>query len=65
MNITKKLDSKSEVKNIEIINILGSVISNYPITENKNEFEINLEDLEKGIYFIRLDNLYSLRFVRE
>ncbi len=45
----------SDIKNIEVCNILGEKV--YYVTLNNNiEAKINLSNIPKGIYFVKLDN---------
>lgn len=42
--------------NIEVFNILGKLIYSSIISNGQNEMEINLSNVPKGIYFVKLDN---------
>ena len=46
----------SNLKNIEIFNILGNVIYYSTFNKYQTSKEIDLSDLPKGIYFIKADN---------
>jgi len=61
---TIKLSAKnnaSEIKQIQIINVLGSVIKTLNPENNSGDTDINLSEIESGIYFIKIsDSTHSL-----
>lgn len=57
------INNNSEVLNCQIINIEGKLIKIF-ITD-RNEYSINLESLNKGIYFIMLQNNKGNRIIKK
>jgi len=41
------------VNSIEIYNLLGEKIYNFPIADNRSLITINVADLTSGVYFIK------------
>lgn len=55
-NITILGDSVSNLKSIQIYNILGSKVKDFSFIKTNNNFEINLSDLTKGVYLVKLND---------
>ncbi|NNT72319.1 T9SS type A sorting domain-containing protein [Flavobacterium sp. IMCC34852] len=47
---------------IKITDINGRIINESPLSENK---KINVENLAKGLYIVKIDNLESIKFIKE
>ena len=56
LNIAIKTDEKSETM-IQILNSLGQVVYNKPVSLNigENSIKLDVDDLKNGIYFVRTD----------
>jgi hypothetical protein len=48
------IETQNKISNIQICNILGKQIMNFPVNSNSNSNSINIEKLQKGIYFVNL-----------
>jgi hypothetical protein len=49
----------SKIKSVEIINILGKPMRIYRTNELKNTLQINIEDLAKSMYFLKINTATS------
>lgn len=55
------------INTISIVNINGQIMKQYA-TIDTNSFEMNVENLETGVYFVKIDNTNSsktIRFIKE
>lgn len=55
-NVSVLGQSISELTSIEVYNILGSRVKNIATPTINNRFELNLTDLNKGVYLVKLNN---------
>jgi len=53
-NVSIEILYQKEISFIEIVNIQGTIVKRHKFANNQNS--INVEDLPKGIYFIRIQN---------
>jgi hypothetical protein len=51
-----------EKTNVKILNVEGKIIKDIFISQNT---DLNVEMLEKGLYFITFDNEQALKFIKE
>lgn len=66
--VTDKLNIKSfdfELNTIEIFNVLGERISTNDTTGAENNFEINTQNLESGMYILKINNALVSKFIKE
>ncbi len=52
-----------KIEKINIYNTLGAIIKKITLQEGKNS--INIQDLKSGIYFLRIGNGETLKFIKE
>ena len=60
--------NSSEIKQIQVVNMLGSVIKTIKCENSQNEREVNLSDIESGIYFIKIsgsNSVFTKKIVKE
>ncbi len=59
-NITISSIQNIKLKNIEIYNVLGKLVKEISIKNNLSKLEINLSDLNRGIYLLNLTTVNGL-----
>jgi len=55
-NVSVLGNKVSKLKSIEIYNILGSRVKNIAVSSTNNRFKLNLTDLNKGVYLVKLND---------
>lgn len=63
-----KLDNKMSEVTISVYNALGSLVKNISANGRNGLAEVNISDLDKGVYFIQAqdkDNVYRNKFIKE
>lgn len=54
------------INNVAVTDIMGRVIATLPkVSDKENQVELHLGHLPKGVYFIKVNDLYVQRFLKE
>jgi hypothetical protein len=59
------ISSEDSIRQLQIYDLLGKQLYSKEIPFPLNELEINVENYADGMYFILLNNKYSLKFIKE
>ena len=54
-----------KLKNFRIYNLQGQLIKSGNFDDNKNQISIDIHDINNGVYFIRINDLYTHKFIKQ
>lgn len=57
------IESPKEIKTILITNLLGKTV--YPVSNNTNKVEADISGLAPGLYFVRVNETFTGKFIKE